>query len=76
MKHQIAPSAYQRLGSKLELLQHRTGWVLRDICGPAYFWNPARQTWDIAHAIKEFEPYLLQLEAGLELLATVEPMGS
>lgn len=74
MSHKIIATAYQREeDSKYEAFRHGTGWIVRYIGSPVYFWKPDLRQWVLAHLVegKAFGEHYMNFGEAMLVLDTV-----
>lgn len=71
-KKKIYVTQYQREDKVALIRVHKDRWILRSICGPAYFWNG--RGWEFKTKVDEDNFFFTEKE-GLKLLSKVKPMS-
>ncbi len=73
----IFPTMFGRKDGKITAIKLSSGWVLRCIRGPAWFWNHTTNTWDIS-CISGFRSdehkYVMTQDEALSILKTLIPV--
>jgi hypothetical protein len=73
----IYPSSYGRTDGLVSAFKLKTGWVLRSIRGPAWFWNCVSRSWDISCVTgfrADAPQYVMSEAEALELLPSLAPV--